>query len=373
MTCKERKNGGFTLIELIVVLGLMAFITTFSFLYLGNYSKINSLKRNGEKIVEALRATRQKSITQEKGLKWGMRFLNSTSSQSYILFGGSSFESSTNRSIYLLSNRIAFSNPYPSSSLDLIFNAVNGIPTKNQIISLFFKGAGSDAIYNVFVNSLGSVSGRLEKGLVGYWPMDEGQGDILYDASFGGNNGRTFNNPTWQSFQNCRVGNCLKFNPNFSQYVNVTSSNTLNVPQITMTAWIYLNSYSCPNDRGIILNKEGQYEWGVRCGSGNLDAAISPNWSWYGTTEIIPLNSWSFVAVSWDGNVQKYYINGRLSQSYSLPNKGNIPAGNECLRIGGRGGCGNAYSFFNGVIDDVRIYSRALSDAEILDLYNLTR
>ena len=367
----NNKNG-FTLVELLVVIALTATLATFFFFNLSGYNVSNSLQRVGESVAAALRSTRQKSLSQENGLRWGMHFSNSSTGQTYTIFGGQNFASSTFKNAYTLRSGILFGNPPASSSLDVIFDPITGVISQNQIISLI-DGRSDGLVYNLFVNSLGDVLGRFEKGLVAYWPMDEGTGTITYDASGDGNSGTLTNGPLWQSGSGCKIGSCLSFNPASSQYINVNNSNSLNVSNITMTAWIYLTSYSCPADRGIIVNKEGQYEWGIRCNAGNLDAAISPNWAWYGTTQVVPLNGWHFVVVTWDGSNQNYYIDGQLLQTYSLTNKGNITSGTGCLRIGARNGCGSATSFFNGLIDDVRIYNRALSASEIADLYNLTK
>jgi prepilin-type N-terminal cleavage/methylation domain-containing protein len=364
----KNSSSGFTMIELLVVIALTAVLATISFVSIGGYRNENHLKDEGNKVAAALQNVHDNSVSQLNGKRWGMRFTNGTSSDTYQQFSGTSFASGTPGAAYALGYNLAFGNPATSSE-DIIFNPITGALPSDATVNIIPNPANGMA-ENIIVDTLGQITTRFETGLVGYWPMDEGTGTTAYDASGYGNNGTLTNSPTWQSGANCKVGDCLSFNPASSQYINVNNSNSLNVSTITMTAWVYLTSYSCPADRGIIVNKENQYEWGIRCNSGNLDAAISPNWAWYGTTQLVPLNGWHFVAVTWDGNAQNYYIDGQLSQSYSLTNKGSITSGSGCLRIGARNGCGTATSFFNGQIDDVRIYNRALSAQEIQDLYN---
>ena len=151
-------------------------------------------------------------------------------------------------------------------------------------------------------------------------------------------------------------------------YVNVINSNSLNVKYITMAAWINLPSYNCGSDRGIIFNKENSYEWGIRCNSGNLDAAISPNWAWYGTYQQIPLNKWTFVAVTWNGVSQNYYIDGEESISYTLT-PGQIQSSSGCLRIGARWCPSPPGSFFLGQMSNVQIYNTSLDQNSIIALY----
>ena len=74
----------------------------------------------------------------------------------------------------------------------------------------------------------------------------------------------------------------------------------------------------------------------------------------------IPLNAWTHIATTYDGANQRFYINGALVATKAQT--GSIAVGNQPLRIGGNNVSGE---FFRGVIDEVRIYNRALSLAEI--------
>jgi hypothetical protein len=74
----------------------------------------------------------------------------------------------------------------------------------------------------------------------------------------------------------------------------------------------------------------------------------------------IPLNAWTHIATTYDGASQRFYINGVLVATKAQT--GSIAAGNQPLRIGGNNVSGE---FFRGVIDEVRVYNRALAAAEI--------
>ena len=74
----------------------------------------------------------------------------------------------------------------------------------------------------------------------------------------------------------------------------------------------------------------------------------------------LPLNAWTHIATTYDGANMRFYINGVLVATRAQT--GNIAVGNQALRIGGNNMSGE---FFNGLIDEVRIYNRALSAAEI--------
>lgn len=75
----------------------------------------------------------------------------------------------------------------------------------------------------------------------------------------------------------------------------------------------------------------------------------------------LPLINWTHIATTYDGANQRLYINGVLVGSRAQT--GSIAVGNGPLRIGGNNVFGG--EFFNGLIDEVRVYNRALSAAEI--------
>ena len=74
----------------------------------------------------------------------------------------------------------------------------------------------------------------------------------------------------------------------------------------------------------------------------------------------IPLGAWTHLATTYDGASQRLYINGVLVATRAQT--GTIAVGNQPLRVGGNNSSGE---FFRGLIDEVRIYNRALSAAEI--------
>ena len=78
-------------------------------------------------------------------------------------------------------------------------------------------------------------------------------------------------------------------------------------------------------------------------------------------TSPLAAGAWAHIATTYDGVTQRLFVNGELISS--RPQTGNIAAGNQPLRIGGN----NAFAgeFYNGLIDNVRVYNRALPEAEI--------
>ncbi len=77
----------------------------------------------------------------------------------------------------------------------------------------------------------------------------------------------------------------------------------------------------------------------------------------------LPTNTWTHVAVTYDGTTMRAYVNGAL---YGTPQAINLPALERTApgRVAWIFGAGNA-DYFSGTIDEVRVYGRALSQAEV--------
>jgi hypothetical protein len=105
----------------------------------------------------------------------------------------------------------------------------------------------------------------------------------------------------------------------------------------------------------------GNYQGAISLGTGNI--TLSP--SGYTMTA----GSWQHFAVSNAGSSTKFYKNGQLIQTLTNTSTADISSSLP-FRIGAQYGNGEGIEFFDGEIEDVRIYKTALSDKDILDLYN---
>ena len=204
--------------------------------------------------------------------------------------------------------------------------------------------------------------------VVGEWDFDEGSGTIAKDSS-GNNNNGTIYGATWKCAStdknNTPSGNgcSLYFN---NDYVQVSNSSSLNPKKITMEAWVYPLAYRYYAD---IISKRypAQYILRFYSTTGRIQGNIYAN-GWRACTtpagKEAPLKKWTHLIQTYDGKTGKVYIDGKLSCTYSYT--GTINSGTAPLRIG-------LYSpgseYFYGYIDDVRIYSEALTSAQIQTLY----
>ncbi|TWT84883.1 PilZ domain protein [Planctomycetes bacterium CA13] len=141
---------------------------------------------------------------------------------------------------------------------------------------------------------------------------------------------------------------------------SLTMSNTM-----TLEAWI--NPDASTNVNRMILNKEGEYE--VALFSDNriywAFANTDPGWTWHDTGYTVANDQWTHIAVSYDNGTVSTYVNGTLIDTYNGSGAiGDSHATQDELRIGGRSN-NPADKFFDGQIDDVRIWEVARSEAEI--------
>ena len=134
----------------------------------------------------------------------------------------------------------------------------------------------------------------------------------------------------------------------------------------TITAWLNWNGSAGEN---IIYNKENLYE--ARVSGGYVNYAWQPYWYWVGgATFPVTANSWSHITVSYDGTEQVLFKDG--VQVYRRDQNGAMGSNSSKLLIGARGST-SPHNFFGGMIDEVKIYDRALSRSEITAIVNESR
>lgn len=177
----------------------------------------------------------------------------------------------------------------------------------------------------------------------------------------GTNNGATFTVG--------KVGQAFSFNG--SSNVEVVSAAQLNPSQITIETWVYKTT----NGDADLVGKDGetgerQYWLGAAS-----NARFRPHLSttnnglvfFDGATAYI-LNEWYHVAMTYDGANLRLYVNGVLDGSTAAT--GSIISTTQPLRIGGGAPTGQLQNYLTGRLDEVSLYSRALSPSEIAAVYN---
>ena len=202
--------------------------------------------------------------------------------------------------------------------------------------------------------------------LVLWLKFDEGSGNMVYDYSGNGNNGHIYG----ASWVDGKVKKALNFD-GVDDYVNV--SNFIgSFTQLTIEAWIYPRNYS--NYRKII-DFGGDYGGGVGrrftlqlAVDGidvDLDGGLSGLAKWFST----PMNQWLHLVGTWNGtSFIRLYVNGEIkAENTQSPNITTLSILSSDAHIVGRRI--TAIDYFNGTIDEVKIYNRVLTDEEIFSHY----
>ena len=237
-------------------------------------------------------------------------------------------------------------------------------------------GAGNTGTDTLTVSV--SVAG-LTNGLKAFYNFDEGSGKTAFDTSGYANNG-IISGATWTTG---KIKGGLKFNGT-SSYVSIPPVNS---DEVSFSAWFYKNAKDAINSDAMIggwfwsSNVQSQEGFDVRfspAAPDTLEFALITK-SAAGTRAmktarykfVNSVGSWFHAAGIYNKSTgeQKLYINGQLANTQLHP------AGNTIvplksypdMRIG-HSRVNNGY--FNGTIDEVRFYNRALTNQEVVDLYN---
>jgi len=203
-----------------------------------------------------------------------------------------------------------------------------------------------------------SPAGAQTPGLVAAYAFNEGSGATVADAS-GNNNNGTISDASWTSAG--RFGNALVFNGT-SARVTVPDAASLQLTTgMTLEAWVFPTE--TPTYWRAIVDKtvDGYY---LMASSSQYDQPAAGG-TWVGGNQntfgvsLLEVNTWTHLAATFDGATVRLFVNGAqvASQAQTTP----LATTNGTLQIGA-----DSYGeFFAGRIDEVRIYNRALTEAEI--------
>ena len=223
-------------------------------------------------------------------------------------------------------------------------------------------------------------------GLVGYWKMDEAlwlsdcSSPTVQDSSGYGNHGKACPNGQGPVTAPGKVGNAGSFDGT-DDYVDCGNDESLNITDaITIEAWIYVSGFGTPN-RNYIVNKGGSsliYSIAVDGPSPKFVGRVyttTHNHNVIRTTATFSLNQWYHVVFTRDTtNGLRLFVNG-VNEAVTVVEGVKNPSGFITISANPleMGKYPSAGYYHNGLIDDVRIYNRALSAEEIQAIYNATK
>ena len=220
--------------------------------------------------------------------------------------------------------------------------------------------AGNLGPYTAIATATTGTVGPPPSGLMAAYAFDEGAGTTVSDASGNGNTG-TIAGATWTT--QGRNGGALTFNGT-SNLVAIPSSASLTVTTgMTLEGWVYPTAAQS-GWRTIMQKEADAYFLNASTDAGPLFPGGGGTIG--GTSRILrapaanPVNAWTHVAVTYSGTTLTLYVNGISVATQAAT--GTIQTSTTPLRIGGNVPYGE---YFQGRIDDVRVYNRALTAAEV--------
>jgi hypothetical protein len=247
-----------------------------------------------------------------------------------------------------------FSGSWDSSSV------ANGSHTVSAVARDASGNRTTSAAVAVTVSNAGSPPPPAPTGLVAAWAFNEGSGSSVADASGNGHAG-SLTSTAWSSAG--KFGSALSFNGS-SSMVTVGDANDLDFSSaFTLEAWVSPSSLGATwrtvlfkeNGSGMAYSLYANQGSGLPVGQVNLGGERNA----VGTAGL-PLNAWSHLALTYDRTNLRLYVNASLVATTAVT--GTLAASNGALRIGG-----NSVwpEWFAGLIDEVRLYNRALTASEI--------
>jgi hypothetical protein len=169
------------------------------------------------------------------------------------------------------------------------------------------------------------------------------------------------------------------------RFAEVPDHELLDVDTYTLTAWI---NYRLDNQvRLEVLEKAGAYWMNIRADDeantgrlrsggfygGCVTTPAARTWHFLDSATVLPEGEWVHIASTYDGTALRIFVNGRLDIERTIPSAtwGPTCSNIEPLAIGAKDRTippAVTEAFWNGGLDDVRVYSRALSGDEIQDV-----
>ncbi len=218
----------------------------------------------------------------------------------------------------------------------------------------------------------------IDANLKGYWAMNEGSGQVAADSSGNGNDGQLgstsgtdSSDPAWLNFENY----ALDFD-GVDDYVRCGNGASLNITDaISISLWIYPNS----SDVGFLVDKwwdgSNRAYYISRTSNGDIKFGMSRADGYAEIEQVVgaytPVDQWSHIVLTSEGpGGQIYaYVNGTAYGPWAKTET--IATNNAPVSFGvfNHAVIGK-YQYFDGIIDDVAIYDRALTSQEVQDLYN---
>lgn len=211
-----------------------------------------------------------------------------------------------------------------------------------------------------------------EKGLIGFWPLNEGQGKIAKDQSAFNNNG-VIHDAHWTKTAGGQM--LLSFNGTNS-FIDCGNKSVFNeIQELTIDFWI--NADASSGNRRIITKGDkgnGQadgYQYCIYLSNDNIHFLVSNGTKSFDIKARICLLTFQHVIATWDGRFMKLFVSDQLVAEGEVSGPLNDKTSHLGLHLGSQNG---QDSFFKGALKDVKIYNvvrqPAHADTLIIPIHN---
>ena len=218
-------------------------------------------------------------------------------------------------------------------------------------------------ILTIFVASFALAAEESDDSLILYFSFDELDDNMAIDHSKYGNNGAINGAP---ALVDGKFGNALKFNGE-SDWVEVPHADVLTVETgVTVMAWINAERHMGPNAQrwqGIVSKGNSPRSYSFYTESPSECIHFSAGGGSTCTTQI-PLNEWQHIVAQVDGDTHRYWLNGE--NIFESGGKAALPGATDTSNVFVGTTAEGANRLFLGLIDEVRIWNRALTEEEVI-------
>lgn len=211
--------------------------------------------------------------------------------------------------------------------------------------------------------------------LKAYYKMSDGAGNTLTDNSGNSNSGTLTNGPTWKA-SGCFAGSrqALDFDGTNENITFGYNAALVLTSSVSLGAWVKLNSTTTQDFvAGKIVHGGSNYGYGMYVNSGNLGGEAGQvtfiagkNWSnWKSVRSNARLESgkWYHLVGTFDGRYLRIYVNGKIDNTYDIGSTYTMNDSGDNFKIAYNEILGDNY--FNGSIDEVRVWSNAISENQV--------
>jgi hypothetical protein len=214
----------------------------------------------------------------------------------------------------------------------------------------------------------GAVWSFSSGGLVAWWKFDKGSGDVVADSGPNHLDGAVLGDPSWEAGV---LGEALKFDGE-GDYVDFGNDSKFNITdRITIAMWVKVDTFDC-EWQAIITKGDGSWRLQRNGTKDSIEFACTGAFvpgalvgSLFGTVNVND-GQWHHITGTYDGSRVCLYVDGKLDVSSEAT--GSIKVNEYNVLIGANAEKPNRN--FKGSIDDVRIYSYALSAEEVKEIYD---